>query len=166
MAPDDTNHDGGGMRRSEGAWALITRRFGQEDCWLARWNPRWVRYSFVGGHRHPGETFRDCIVREVCEELNLANGKDYTIAEPEPLTRFVYNAWSRSAGCETRYEMELFGLVLCDRMSNLLTHRPIRWLTRAEVDAMQAADGKQVSETMKHVLELIHWKTLPEKQGR
>ncbi|MBM4148398.1 MAG: NUDIX domain-containing protein [Lentisphaerae bacterium] len=156
-----TKTENNGLRVSEGALALITCRFGNDDCWFARWNRHWAKYSFVGGHRHDNESFRDCIVRELEEELALRSGDDYRLVDSEPIARLSYEAWSRSARCDTLYRMELFGVVLNGNAAGLSTKRPVRWLTRAEIEALQAGDGRQVSETMRRILEQIHWRVLP-----
>ena len=65
------------MRLSEAAVALIRREQDGRTFWLARWNRNWRAYHLVGGHRRPGESFRDCLVREIAEELHLREGTDY-----------------------------------------------------------------------------------------
>src|SRR4051812_24779597 len=89
------------MRRSEAAVALIRREEGGQILWLAQWNPKWQAYHFISGHRRPEETFRECLVREVHEELGLAEGVDYTAA-----AHLGFQAFSQGAGVETQYTME------------------------------------------------------------
>jgi 8-oxo-dGTP pyrophosphatase MutT (NUDIX family) len=74
-------------------------------------NEHWQRYSFVGGHKRPDESFRDCMIREIAEELLLGEGRDFLVAD-RPLARLEYTAWSQSAGQETRYTIELFQVQL------------------------------------------------------
>jgi ferredoxin-NADP reductase len=149
-------------RRSEASWALITRRDGPEDRWLARWNAHWARYNFVGGHRHDGESYRDCLVREIVEELGLMERRDYTICQPAPFAHMTYNAWSMSAARDTSYEIEVFGVSLADTTARFTTQRPVRWLARAEIESLQCANGKPVSGTMRRVLESMNWRTVPQ----
>jgi len=59
------------MRESLGALALIRKEAEEGTLWLGRWNRHWRSYSLVGGHKHPQETFGECIIREVGEELGL-----------------------------------------------------------------------------------------------
>src|SRR5438093_216363 len=73
------------MRRSEAAVALIRREQDGQTLWLAQWNPKWQRYHFVSGHRSPDETFRECLVREIAEELNLSEGLDYQVSSALPI---------------------------------------------------------------------------------
>jgi hypothetical protein len=60
------------MRQSLASIALIQRNQRQ---WLAQWTENWQGYHFVGGHKRPDESFRDCVIR-VAEELLLAEGTD------------------------------------------------------------------------------------------
>src|SRR5437899_12852391 len=98
-------------RRSERAAALIREAKGRR--WLARWNAKWGAYHLVAGHRLPDESFRDCIRRELNEELGLRDPSDFTVAG-EPAARLEYSAYSRSAGVETAYVMELFDVRLAE----------------------------------------------------
>ena len=75
--------------------------------WLAQWNPKWERYHFVSGHKRANESFRECMIREVGEELNLREDIEFTVAA-DPLARVEFEAWSESAEVETSYTMELF----------------------------------------------------------
>src|SRR5262245_472085 len=95
------------MRQSIAGLALIRRQQDGRTLWLAQWNPKWQRYNFVSGHKRPDESFRDCVVREVGEELGLSAGTDFHAAA-EPLAHLEYTDWSESARQETAYVMELF----------------------------------------------------------
>jgi 8-oxo-dGTP pyrophosphatase MutT (NUDIX family) len=99
------------MRKSLASIALIQRSQHGRRQWLAQWNEHWQRYSFVGGHKRPDESFRDCMIREIAEELLLGEGRDFLVAD-RPLARLEYIAWSQSAGQETRYSIELLEVQL------------------------------------------------------
>src|SRR5271163_3435974 len=99
------------MRQSEAAVALIHRRRDGQDFWLAQWNTKWCAYHFVAGHRRDDETFRECVVREIAEELHLVVGTDYRVAT-EPATHLEFVDFSRSAQSQTCYIMELFAVNL------------------------------------------------------
>jgi 8-oxo-dGTP pyrophosphatase MutT (NUDIX family) len=66
------------------AFAVIRRDERGQTLRLAQWNPKWGAYHFVGGHKRPEETFRECLVREIGEELHLCEGLDYRIASAAP----------------------------------------------------------------------------------
>jgi 8-oxo-dGTP pyrophosphatase MutT (NUDIX family) len=144
------------MRVSEAGLTLI-RRSGADGApeYLVQWNDKWQRFALVGGHREPGESFRACCVREVAEELELAEGAEYRVA-PEPVAPPIeYRARSGSAGVETLYRVELY-------LVELLTHAAAarvaadpanRWLTEPEIRRrVTHGDGKDVSAQVETVL--------------
>ncbi len=94
------------MRRSEAAIALIRRELGSNTEWLAQWNEAWQAYHFVGGHRRGEESFRECMVRELDEELELRDGADLLVPTA-PALHLEYTAFSQRAHEETEYVMEL-----------------------------------------------------------
>jgi 8-oxo-dGTP pyrophosphatase MutT (NUDIX family) len=141
------------MRKSLAAVALICRQQAGPTEWLAQWNPSWRCYNFVGGHKLPEETFHQCLVREVQEELDLLAGRDYVVAA-KPLAQLDYAAWSQSAGQETLYSMALFDVQLIGAAAGqqIAADPRNRWLTEAEIKAKLASDGQAVSDTMQLLL--------------
>ncbi|MFI5459731.1 MAG: NUDIX hydrolase [Isosphaerales bacterium] len=147
------------MRQSEAAVALIRRQQDDQTHWLAQWNPKWQAYHFVSGHRRHDETFRDCLVREIEEELHLSEGTDYRVSAEDP-THLEFMAFSQSTQTETRYVMELFNVELSSGAHPRVAADPAnRWLTEAEIEAGQTQDGRPVSATMKRLLGVIIRKT-------
>ncbi len=143
------------MRQSEAAVALIRRIQDGQTLWLAQWNPKWRRFHFVSGHRRPDETFRQCLVREVAEELELAEGADYQVS-PAPPIHLEFAEFSESTQTETCYIMELFAVELDSAAySNVGRNAENRWLTEAEIQAGQTHDGQPVSATMKRLFGAI-----------
>ena len=141
------------MRESIAALALIRREENGRTLWLARWNPKWERYHFVSGHKHADESFFECVVRELGEELNLARETDFIVG-PEDRTRVEFVAWSESAQEDTAYTMELFDVKLtgAGAREKIELDPWNRWLEEAEILSHQAADGNPVSETMERLL--------------
>ena len=140
------------MRQSEAAVALIRRRLDSQTRWLAQWNPKWCAYHFVSGHRRDDETFRECLVREIAEELHLVEGTDYRVAT-EPATHLEFVDFSRSAQSQTCYIMELFAVSLDEGAHPSVEADPAnRWLTDAEIDSERTHDARAVSATMRRVL--------------
>ena len=76
------------------AFAVIRRDERGQTLWLAQWNPKWGAYHFVSGHKRPEEKFRECLVREIGEELHLCEGLDYRIASTAP-THLEFMDFSR-----------------------------------------------------------------------
>jgi isopentenyldiphosphate isomerase len=141
------------MRQSVAAIALIRRKQGGRTLWLAQWNANWNAFALVGGHKWESETFRECAVREIAEELGLFEGADCLIAD-EPTAHLEYEAWSKAAQEETAYVMELFDIDLTGEGTRMkIDANPAnRWLTEEEMQAQQTLDGKSVSQTMVRVL--------------
>ncbi len=141
------------MRTSVGAYALIRRAAGGAEEWLTNWNEGWKALNLVGGHREKFESFRECCIREIVEELGLDAAADFRVA-PKPEARLEYVADSRSSGEKTAYTIELFAVdLLTEAARTRIDADPAaRWLTEREIRALCAADGRAVSPTVEHVL--------------
>ncbi len=141
------------QRRSVAAVALIRRTHEGRTCYLAQWNPKWMALHFVSGHKRPEETFRECIIREISEELRLTPGTDVFFAgAPGAVLEFA--AWSKSAGVETLYEMAVFQVQLSggSAMAKVAANPDNRWVTEGEILLGQCADGTRISPTMARIL--------------
>jgi 8-oxo-dGTP pyrophosphatase MutT (NUDIX family) len=139
------------MRESLAAVALIRRREGGSRLWFVRWNSKWGSYFFVGGHKRQGESYRDCVIREMIEELGL-KARDFRVA-PGSGARRRFTAWSRRARSWTRYQMALFEVRLRVAARRQVDADPQnRWLSDAEAMAGKTADGRPVSETMARLI--------------
>lgn len=144
------------LRQSEGGIAIIRRagRSGRPE-WLAQWNEKWAAFFLIGGHREAGESFRECVTREVAEELEL-DPAAYTVGDP--LARLQYLAPSRSAGELTEYDQHLYPVALSEAARKLIDDGEkrlgLRWLSAAEVRRHEAEDGRPVSETVEVLLDL------------
>lgn len=143
------------MRVSQAGLACI-RRAGPdgptgEPQFLTQWSQKWGMYSLIGGHVEPGETFRECCVREVAEELGLTAGVDYTVAD-QPLAPTVeYVAMSGGSKVETQYRMELYAVELLTQAAQAAVdaNPANRWLTVAEIQAERTADDTPISAQVK-----------------
>lgn len=124
------------MRVSEAGLALIRRTGpGGTPEYLTQWNDKWQRFSLIGGHREPGESFRACCAREVTEELELTAGTDFRVA-PEPVVPVCeYRALSGSAGVETQYRVALFEVELLtpEAIAKVDADPGNRWVREPEV---------------------------------
>jgi len=155
--PDDQAR--GDLRVSLGGMALITNQADGQDRWLVRWNRKWECYAFVGGHKHDDESFRECVIREITEELELACEQDFRVSE-EPLSHLEFTDWSASAQTETAYTHELFAVALTGDEARLRLEQDerVRWITEDEIHSHFCADGKAVSATVVRLLDSIDWK--------
>lgn len=145
------------MRQSIAAAALVRIEQNGQPLWLARWSRSWQRFHLVGGHKRPEESFRECLVREIAEELGMAEQADYEMAA-QPSAHLEFTAWSEGAKEETAYTTELFEVDLRGPARTKLDAEPaVRWLSEAEIQAGCCADGKGVSQTMQLILAKINW---------
>jgi len=141
-------------RESVAALAIIRRQINGQECWLARWNDKWQQFSLVGGHKLPDESFRECLIREVAEELHLTPGTDFFV-ERSPLAHLEYFAWSKRGGEQTDYILEFFVVTLRDHVAFPPDAAPAnRWLTEGEILAGQTADGALVAEVVQRILSI------------
>lgn len=143
------------MRISEAALALITRVNAQDEAeYLTQWNEKWQAYSLIGGHREEGESFRECCLREVEEELGLKRIADFTVAAKSVGSTVDFTMDSMSAGEETRYGIELFRAEIASaNVYDAVNAAPLnRWLSASEIENRMTEDGRTVSEQVFRVL--------------
>ena len=143
------------MRNFVAAIALIQRAARGQTLWLARWNGNGNAFSFVGGHKDGDESFRDCLIREVTEELGLEPDADFVVAE-QAHSHLEYVAWSDGARAQTAYTMELYPLELTGDFAHekIDSDPDNRWLGPSEIQATRTSDGKPISGTMALLLEM------------
>jgi 8-oxo-dGTP pyrophosphatase MutT (NUDIX family) len=143
------------MRQSQAAIAVIRQEQEGRSLWLAQWNPNWGAFHFVSGHRRPEESFRECVVREIEEELELREGDHYRVVTAKPI-HLDYVDFSLRAQTETRYIMELFNVELRPSAGPLVeANSDNLWLSVPEIHAGRTSDGRPVSATMKRLLDAI-----------
>jgi len=143
----------GHLRRSEGGIALIQRMIAGKREWLAQWNDNWKAFFFIGGHREGSETYRECVIREIEEELGLT-----AVECPVAATvahHLEYRAISSSAGELTQYTMELFETQPTTTGLEKIARDPMnKWLGEEEIRRLEAHDGRAVSVSMQVLLHL------------
>lgn len=146
-------------RLSHGSLALITILDGKQHLWLGQWNDSWEAINFVGGHREHGESYRDCLIREITEELGLLLTRDFRVPA-EPTKAIEYTAVSKRTDEWTRYHLMLYSVALTAGVSERLSEDPRNhWLTEQHVDVLETDSGMPVSPTMKLVFaEARLWK--------
>lgn len=146
------------MRVSEAAFAMICRQAEGQILWLLRWNRPWKCYHVVGGHRHNDETYRQCVIREIGEELGLREGIDFQCGADVRL-RIEYEAWSASAREETRYLFEVFDIdpPAGREWDFSESDEDVRWVSETDIHEQKCPDGKPISETTKRVLDSVEW---------
>jgi 8-oxo-dGTP pyrophosphatase MutT (NUDIX family) len=141
-------------RRSVAACALIRRHQDGETVWLTQWNQKWGCYHLVGGHKRPDESFRECLVREIGEELGLQEDDGSVSVAAEPAAHLEYTAWSASARQPTLYITELFHVQLsADAAHQKVDHNSLnRWITDSEIRLRRCVNGQSISEALVRLL--------------
>lgn len=144
------------MRVSVAGLACIRRDGATGPEYLAQWSQKWGMFSLVGGHVEDGETFRECCIREVAEELNLEPGVGYAVADQPFREGVEYVAMSGGARVETLYKVALYPVELLtpEAEAKVSAMPQNRWLTPAEIAAERTADGKPISAQVKTVFAL------------
>jgi 8-oxo-dGTP pyrophosphatase MutT (NUDIX family) len=134
-------------RRSEAAVVLV-RDGGR---FLCQWSDTWHALHLVGGHREGGESFRDCAAREAAEELPAAAAG--VVVAPAPAAVLEYDAFSRSAGVDTRYVVAVFPARLTTAARPGVDADPAnRWVSRDDIRSGRTNDGTPVSPTVDLIL--------------
>ena len=143
----------GPQRHSVAAVACITRQEQGQTLYLAQWNLHWRALNFIAGHKRPEESFRECLIREIGEELGLALGEDYQIPD-EPLLRLEFEAFSDGAWELTSYVLEVFRVVLNEdsAVEKIAANPDNRWVTEAEILAGRCTDSTRISPTVARVV--------------
>jgi len=146
------------MRISQAGLAMF-KRLGPGSVveYLTQWNDNWQMFSLLGGHREPDESFRQCCVREVAEELELTPDIDFRVGI-EPLQSLrEYTAMSKAAGVETRYRVELFAVELLNRdaVAKVDANVANRWLTETDIRRHTTKEGQPIAAQVEIVLQLF-----------
>ena len=144
------------MRSSRAAVGLI--RMGQADqpLWLVQWNEHWRMFNLISGHIEENESYRECLMREIEEELGLIRDEEFAIPA-HPFGRLEFTARSERAGEDTDYIFELFEVRLRGNSSirKIASNPNNRWLTREEIRKGRCFDGKPVNSRIEEMLLLL-----------
>ena len=144
------------MRKSTGALAYLIRNRDEHPELLAQWNEGWQSYSFVGGHKRNEESFRECVIREVNEELRIDEGSEFLV-EPTALSHLEYTAWSVRARVATAYTMEVFRVTLVSTDIEAFVSRAAEncWVSFPEIWAGCTENGTHISNTVRDIVRHI-----------
>jgi ADP-ribose pyrophosphatase YjhB (NUDIX family) len=139
--------EGSPMRISEAGLACITRVGPNGDVeYLTQWSETWKMFSLIGGHVEPGESYRECVTREIEEELTLSQD-EFRVGES--LGRIEYEAFSQGSRQMTQYRVELFAVTVLGKVSESPTNR---WLKVGEIEKKLTFDALPISEQVHRVL--------------
>ena len=141
------------MRRSLAGLALIRREASGHTSYLVQWNANWQRFSLVGGHKHDDESFRECLIRELFEELGLHVESEFLVSD-QPIARAEYTCWSESAQQDTRYELELFDVSVLTPVAvkQIDDNQLNRWVSLEEIGNGRCEDGRPIDGSVERIL--------------
>jgi 8-oxo-dGTP pyrophosphatase MutT (NUDIX family) len=139
------------LRRSEAGLALISLTSAGQTEFLCQFHEKTKAFFLIGGHREAGESFRDCVIREVSEELSLAPA-DFSVAnQPQKILHF--HARSTSTKLDTEYDIHLFDVtVATGALAKVEADPRNTWLTADEVREELFHQGKRISSDMRRIL--------------
>jgi hypothetical protein len=140
------------MQRCFWSIALIPHTNGELHSWFCRWRNDEAWFDFVTGERRDGESFRECIDREVRDSLGLqSNG--FLVANAAQLNmEFAAVLPGQTELCHVAaafYMVHLYGRA---SRQNVESHPDGRWLTSSELFAGETADGKRVNPALTYLL--------------
>jgi 8-oxo-dGTP pyrophosphatase MutT (NUDIX family) len=140
-------------RESISAFAIICRQDQGRTVFLTQWNLHWRALNLVGGKKRPEESFQQCVVREIQEELRLSPGEDFTLVDQRPL-RMEFEAFSDGAWELTAYTMEVFRIVLSGEevLARIAANADNRWVTESEILGGRCTDGTRISPTVARIV--------------
>lgn len=132
---------------------------------MSRWNVYWRCFNLISGHKLATETFHQCMVRELAEELGLESFMDYLVRNV-PLAHLEYTDLSKSAQVETAYTIEAFDVEFTSEAiwDRVMANPRVRALTEREIREGQCTDGSPVSAAILRVLDSVGWECPPHRQ--
>jgi 8-oxo-dGTP pyrophosphatase MutT (NUDIX family) len=136
------------LREIRAVAAVIKARHDGQDAFLMQYDPQAEQFQLIGGKREVYDADDEAaLVRELCEELNLASvtpGSDVRLHLL--LEQRGEQKVSATTQLMTRYSHSFFHLM--EVRFPLLTDQHTRWLTLPELDAGRAADGRTISKLL------------------
>lgn len=140
----------------QAAQAVIKSRSEQDGAWgdlyLMQYDLHAGRYQSIGGKREPSDgDMMDTLRREIGEELRLGYSPGPHQCRLTPLGEgWVEQTLSATYGVLTRYTFSFYQVT--DIRFPIATDDATRWLTRAEILAGRAGDGRPITPIYQQAL--------------
>ena len=140
------------MTQFTGSIALLRHPRDLEKRWLAWWNERRRFFDFVIAERLEGDSFRECIDREIAWTLNLRRGKDYLVSQ---MARLHLQDTVSVSGVDTSFTVQFFVADVFGRVGRAAVEEnpELQWLTNEEVLAGRTSEQLPVNPTLVTLLE-------------
>ncbi len=137
------------MDKFVGSIALIRHPDRCEHLWPATWSADARHFDFVTAPRLEGESYRECIDREISWKLRLRRGRDYIVSS---VARLHLDAPLQLPGeeSETYFVVEFYVVDLYGGSARVTVdnNSDIRWLTSQELLSGQCCNGQQVNDRL------------------
>ncbi len=132
------------MTHFTGSIALLRHPEHLENQWLAYWDNGRRQYNFVTAERLDGESFRECLDREVAWILDIRRDKDYIISSQARLHLDIPDDAESDEGFHVVefYIVDLYGK---SGRASVELNKQLRWLSSDEVLSGQTSDGVPVN---------------------
>jgi len=125
-----------------GSVCLLRHPKESEAQWLTVWNEPHCRYDFIASEKLEGDSFRECIEREVGWVLDLRRGRDYIVSSQARLhLELSIDAVGLSHVIEF-YVTDLYGAA---GRAAVQCNSAARWLTGAEILDGESQEGLPVN---------------------
>lgn len=130
--------------------ALIQHPEKLEASWLTFWNATRQYLDFVTAERLAGDSFRECLDREIAWVLDLRRGKDYLVSS---MARLHLEFPQQTSDGETTVAIEFFVTDLYGKAgwASVELNSQLHWLTCAEVLDGRTSDGRRLNP------QLVDW---------
>ena len=128
-----------------GSIALIRHPEELEKLWLAFWDEPRGRFDFVTAERLEGDSFRECLDREIAWALDIRRGKDYIVSS---MARLHLEIPSENEGSEDDLHMiEFFVADLYGKRGReaVRGNDKLHWLMSSEVLDGETEDGRPLN---------------------
>lgn len=139
------------MSEFVGAIALVRHPRELEKRWLAWWNSNANHFDFVTAEKLQGDSFAECVEREIAWVIDLRRNKDYLVSR---MARLHMQESIVVNGIETATTVEFFVADLFGRESrnSVESNANVRWLTNAELLKGHTDDNKEVNPWLVQLL--------------
>ncbi len=152
--------------RQRSAFALIAIGEGNQRKYLLQWNANWGMFNLIGGKmddkKGDRNSFARTIQRELSEELEIFNARDYRIIHEFP--PLITRQFSQRQMVFKEYEFRVYEIEFLPR--HPMTREEFDWLaqrlsperenvlvTRAEIKRLRTMTNRPISETTRMILQ-------------
>ncbi|MFQ5421597.1 MAG: phosphotransferase, partial [Anaerolineae bacterium] len=152
--------------RQRSAFAIIAIGEGSERKYLLQWNDNWGMFNLIGGkmddEKGDRRSFARTIQRELVEELEIYNARDYRITHEYP--PLITHQFSRRQMVNKEYEFRVYEIAFLPR--HPMTREEYEWLaqrlsperenvlvSRAEIKRLRTMNNRPISETTRMILQ-------------